>query len=140
LALALTGAILFVAVWFAFTNWRYGLFAAVLVGLVQDPLRKLAPNEPVYFVVLVGVVFAAAAMGGMASGVSMSPQRIWGWRRYLTLPFGIFVGVLLIQGVNSLVRFENIMLPSIGLIAYLTPLIGLCVVHQMIVRNSDKFI
>ena len=140
MALALTGAILSVAAWFAFANWRHGLFAVVLVALLQDPLRKLAPNEPVYFVLLVGVVFAAAALGGMASGVSMSPQRIWGWRRYLALPFGIFVGVLFLQAVNSLLRFENIMLPSIGLIAYLTPLIGLCVVHQMIVRNSDKFI
>ena len=82
MALVLTGAILSAAVWVALTNWRRGLFAAVLVALLQDPLRKLVPNEPVYFVLLVGVVFAAAALGGMASGISMSPQRIWGWRRY----------------------------------------------------------
>jgi hypothetical protein len=140
MAIALTVATLFAGVWVAAKNWRRGLFAVVAVGLLQDPLRKLWPNEPVYFVLLAGVVFAAAALGAMASGISISPQRIWGWRRYLALPFGLFVGVLLFQAANSWFRFGNIMLPSIGLISYLTPLIGLCVVYQMIVRSSDKFI
>ena len=41
----------------ALTRWRWGLFLCVLVGLLQDPLRKVAPDQPVFFVVLVGVVF-----------------------------------------------------------------------------------
>lgn len=139
MALALTGAIISAAAWVSLTNWRRGLFATILVGLLQDPLRKLVPNEPVYFVLLVGVVFGAAALGAMASGISMLPQRIYGWRRYLALPCAIFFIVLLFQAGNSFFRFGNVMLPSIGMISYVTPIFALCVVYQMIIRSSDKF-
>jgi len=40
-----------VAVFATFTNWRGGLFMMVIIAALQDPLRKLAPGTPSYFVI-----------------------------------------------------------------------------------------
>jgi len=66
-------ALLMLAVGIALADWRKGLLACIAVGFVQDPLRKLWPGEPVYLTALVGVVFAAAALGAAFLG-SCSPS------------------------------------------------------------------
>jgi hypothetical protein len=73
-----------VAAALSFSNWRSSLFLCVLVGLLQDPLRKLAPNQPAYFVVLVGVVFGAAWLGALLGRGSTWARRLgcsWLWWR-----------------------------------------------------------
>jgi len=84
------------AVGIALADWRKGLLACIAVGFVQDPLRKLWPGEPVYLTALVGVVFAAAALGaaflgscspsgersnGAASGGPSQRSGWWWWDR-----------------------------------------------------------
>ena len=32
----------------ALANWRWGIAAAIVIGLLQDPLRKLVPGSPGY--------------------------------------------------------------------------------------------
>jgi hypothetical protein len=136
--IVVTALLLLVAVSITVVDWRQGLFIAVPVALLQDPLRKLTPGQPVVYVVLVGVVIGAVVLAATISGVSFMPTRIRDWRRYLAAPFGLFVAVLLFQAVNALAHFGNIMMPMIGLLAYLTPFVGLCVVYQTVVRSSNN--
>src|SRR5262245_1572532 len=108
-----------VVVW---DDWRRWLFVAVPVAILQDPLRKLTPGQPVSFVLLVGAVVCVAMVAAAAkSGVSLQPNRIREWNRYLAVPFGLFIAVLLFQALNSLYRFGSVSLPIIGLMNYLTP-------------------
>jgi hypothetical protein len=137
---AITGALLLLAVVAVFTDWRRGLFVAVPVALLQDPLRKLTPDQPVVYVVLVGVVFGAAALAATMSGISLVPRHIWGWRRYLAAPFGLFVAVVIFQAIHAFASFGNVVVPLIGLSAYLTSFVALCLVYQTVVRSPDNFL
>lgn len=49
--LEISFALLLILAMFSFVDWRKGLSACVLMGIIQDPLRKLVLNEPAYFVV-----------------------------------------------------------------------------------------
>ena len=82
MAYFLTALVLLPALAATLSNWRYGLFACVLVAILQDPLRKLAPGEPVYYILLTGVVFGAAFLTAWGR-VPLDPNRIAGWRRNL---------------------------------------------------------
>ncbi len=46
------------AAFIAVFDWRKGLVAMIVVAFLQDPARKLELDRPVYFTLLVGVVFA----------------------------------------------------------------------------------
>lgn len=140
MTLAITVAILLLAGLLVLADWRRVLLVLVPVALLMDPLRKLTPGEPVFFVVLVGIVFAVAALEATRSGVPLLPRYIWGWKLYLSAPFGIFVAVVLIQGVHSFVRNDSFVIPLIGLSSYLTPFVALCLVYQIVVRSPNNLL
>ena len=48
------------AAFIALIDWRKGLVAMIVVAFLQDPARKLELTRPVYFTLLVGIVFAVA--------------------------------------------------------------------------------
>src|SRR5437867_5082953 len=90
----------------AFVDWRKGLFALLVVAFLQDPARKLEPDQPVYFVILVGVVFAAVYLRAQ-TGSRFKFSQIVGWKQFIRTPFIVFAAVLLVQAVNSIAHYEN---------------------------------
>lgn len=143
MAYFLTALVLLPALAVAFSNWRYGLFACVLVAILQDPLRKLAPGEPVYYVLLVGVVFGAAFLAAWGR-VSLDPNRIAGWRRNLGMPFNLFLLLLAAQAVNAYLQFGSPILVGIGLLSYLAPLPALMLGYHYAkhggIRGIDRWL
>jgi len=118
----------------AFRRWRDGFVLCVVVALAQDPLRKLVTGEPVYFTVLVGVVFGAAWLSALHSGVRLGPNAITGWWRQVSAPFSLFVAVVVLQAVHSFARFGSPVVTGIGLMAYLAPVFALVLSYQFAVR------
>ena len=47
--LGLAVSILGLAVLLAISNWRLGIYAAIAMAFLQDPMRKLTTGEPSYF-------------------------------------------------------------------------------------------
>ena len=43
-------ALVLFGVFASFKNWRYGLYWIVIIGALQDPVRKMTPGAPSYFV------------------------------------------------------------------------------------------
>ena len=129
---------LLLACFAAVFNWRAGLILCVIVALAQDPARKLTPGGPVYFVVFVGMVFAAAWVGAWINRVKLGPQVIYGWRQQLQTPAMLFVGLLAVQALHSMARWENPMLPAIGLIFYLAPVLAVVFAHQFAIRAGTS--
>ena len=119
-------------------KWRAGLFACVLIALLQDPLRKLAPNQPIVYIVLVGIVFAAAWVGALVAGVRLSPTVVHGWQRDLLLPFTLFCALLVAQALHTVVRWDNDVLPLVGAIFYLAPIPAVLFAHQYAVRTGTN--
>jgi hypothetical protein len=120
----------------AFLDWRRGLLLVVITALLQDPLRKLVEGQPVIFVVLVGIVFAAACLGACFARVPMTPNSMYAWQRGLALPVLLTVLLIILQAYHSYVNFGNVMLPMIGLLTYLAPLPAIVFGYQLAVRGG----
>lgn len=129
-------ALLLLAALVAMSNWRRGLALALITAIVQDPLRKLTPDEPVYLVVFTGVVFLAACAGSLFSGVPLAPSSIHDWRRTLSLPVTLLLILICVQAVRSYLLFNNVMLPAIGLLTYLIAVPAVVFAYQFAVRGG----
>ena len=125
-----------VAAALSFSNWRSSLFLCVLVGLLQDPLRKLAPNQPAYFVVLVGVVFGAAWLGALLGRGRWGPNAMQGWKQHMGTPFGLFLALVALQAFQSYARFGSAMMTGIGLMVWLAPVPAIVLAYQFALRRG----
>jgi hypothetical protein len=117
-------------------DWRKGLVMCVVVGIAADPLRKLAPNQPVYYVVLVGVVFGAAWIRAALLRVPLGPSVIHGWSRNLKTPFSLFVALVIAQAMHSYVSYGSVVVPGIGLLVWLAPIPAVVLAYQFAVRRG----
>lgn len=128
--------VLAIAVLIALIDWRLGLFAAVVIAILQDAFRKIAPGQPVYFVVLVGMVFAATYISAFSRGVPLAPAAIVGWRRRVGSAFTVVLAILAVQFVQGLLRTGSAVVPAIGLVSYLAPIPAVVVGYQFAVRQG----
>lgn len=120
----------------ALTNWKLGLQAAILTAVVQDPLRKLVPGEPIYFILVAGAVFAVACAAAMSAGVQFNPNRIFGWRRYVAMPANVFVVLLAVQAVLGFVHTGSVVVVGIGLLSYLAPVPAVMFAYHLAIRGG----
>jgi hypothetical protein len=112
-------------------NWRDGLVLSVLVGFLQDPIRKLAPGQPSLYVglVLIAVVCCAVVLLNQRHGLDLEAM-FWGapqLRRWLPL----YAALIVLQGLNGLLRFHEPLLTLIGVGFYLAPALGLWLGFQV---------
>lgn len=128
--------LLFLIVLVAMGKWRWGLALCTLMAVLQDPLRKLIPDQPVYFVIFVGIVFGAALLGALLTRVPMKPNSINGWKHYVGKPYLIFMVLVIIQAAHSFIRFGNPMMTAIGLLFYFAPLPAVVFGYQFAVRRG----
>lgn len=134
--LAIVLFLVFVACLISILNWRWGIFVCIVVAIMQDPLRKLIPDEPVYFVGLVGIIFASTVLGS-ATRISFSLNKIYGWNRQLKHTIVLFGALLFIQGVHSFIRFGNPMFPVLGGLFYVTPIPAIIIGYYYSLSQSS---
>lgn len=132
LALSLMG--LAAASVLAVFQWRWVYVLVVITMLLQDPLRKLVPGQPVFFVGFVAVVFGAGLVGAWLNKVKLAPGVVVGWRQHLSLPATLFFMLLAGQAIHSLAMYGNPMLPFLGAITYVAPLVAVVFAHQFAIR------
>src|SRR6516165_543685 len=135
--LELSLSALAVPVFWAIAEWRIGLLLCLLTAILQDPLRKLTPKEPVFFVVFVGVVFGGMCLGAMARGVSLSPKSLFKRHSHLARPILFLLVLIVVQAFNSYLRFENPFITLTGLLTYLLPLPSIICAYQLICRQGE---
>src|SRR6185295_3478540 len=89
-------------------NWRLGICVCVLVGFLQDPLRKLAPGEPVYFTALVGAPLLATLVGAHLKKVRISFRPVHSWNKVLRTPLNLFIVLVGLQSLAAIVKTGNL--------------------------------
>jgi hypothetical protein len=117
-------------------DWRQGMLMCVVVGILQDPLRKLAPGQPVYYVLMVGVVFGIAWIRAALMRVPLGPSVIHGWKRNLNAPFAVFIAIVFAQALHSWLRFDSAVVPGIGLLVWLAPVPAVVLAYQFAARRG----
>lgn len=129
--------LLIVAILWALAEWRVALLLCVATAVLQDPIRKVTPDQPAYFILFVGVVFAVACLRAWAGGIPLSPNRLFSQYRNLTLPFSVLLLVIALQAFNAYLRFDNVMLPLLGLVTYLLPVPSIVFAYQLALRGGE---
>jgi hypothetical protein len=122
----------------AILEWRHGLALCVVIGVLQDPMRKLAPGQPVYYVLLVGVIFGVAWVRAALMRVPLGPSVIHGWRESLKAPFTVFIAIVLAQALHSFALYGSFRLAGIGLLVWLAPLPAVVLAYQFALRKGLK--
>jgi hypothetical protein len=103
-------------------NWRLVFMAVVLVGFVQDPLRKVVPGEPVFFVVLCTAAMTLALVGAMLKYGMVSIEPIVAGNRATRTALWSVIALVAVQAVLSWMRFGSPVVAAIGLLSYLSPI------------------
>jgi hypothetical protein len=121
----------------AFAEWSLGPLLCLATAIVQDPLRKLTPAQPVFFVGFVGVVFAAMCFGALVRGVPLNLKSLFGRYRQLAVPFSLLLLLIVVEAFNSYIRLENPVITLLGLLTYLLPLLSVVCSYQWAVRQGQ---
>jgi hypothetical protein len=121
----------------AISNWRIAMLATIALGFAQDPLRKMIEGQPVQAVVLCVVGLILAMLGAMirVGGVSLAPMTGGSARTRNVLR--LFVILVMVQAVFAFLRFKSIMIPAIGMLAYLTPIPALWLSYSYVRELTD---
>ncbi len=112
-----------VAATVAFTDWRRAWLLAVLVGVLQDPVRKLTPGMPVYLTFSIIGVYAAILLGAkqqFGAGMRDFTRRF----NHLWTAFGVVALCLALATINGIATFGIGLwkAPFVSLFTYLAPL------------------
>ena len=121
----------------ALFDWRKGLFAMIVVAFLQDPARKLEMDRPVYFTLLVGIVFAAAFLRAQVSN-RIEVAQIPGWKHFLRTPFVLLMLIIAAQAVNALATYGKPIIVGIGALSYLAPLPAVLVGYQFALKRGQR--
>jgi hypothetical protein len=124
----------------AFINWRLGLALCLITAILQDPFRKLTPDQPVIFVVFVGAVFVAACVGASLKGVRLNLNQIFGRYSRISKSLSLLLLLVVIQAANSYVRFESLVVTLIGIMTYVMPLSSMVFAYQVAVKEKAIYV
>ena len=100
-------------------RWRWGVFAAIVVGLLQDPLRKMVPGVPGYLAMCSVPVWITTLLMALASGEVSAHNFLSGFPR-LSRWVSVFGLYLLIPAALSLTYGKGSwQITLLGMIVYL---------------------
>lgn len=140
MALILYLAFLSLACAFAFRDWRRAWLAIIICGVVQDPVRKLTPGQPVavsfLVVILFGVILFSARRDLLVSAKEFATRFP---RLYVTML--TFLLLLFAAGLNGLVTygFAKWKVPLVSFITYVAPLTAIVLGYAWLQREEMMY-
>ncbi|MFO0075325.1 MAG: hypothetical protein ACK531_03500 [Cyanobacteriota bacterium] len=117
-------------------NWEDGLTITILIGFLQDPIRKITPGQPQLMVGLFLVAFLLTAIVLNERAQKYSQKAMFWNVPELTSWIPIYFGLIGFQALNSLYRFGNPLLSLVGASFYLAPALGLWTGFQIGCRQT----
>ena len=136
--LLLFGAVLLISMAIAFTNWRHGWMAAVVCGVLQDPVRKLTPGTPPALTMSIVAVYAVILFAALAS---LQRNRADFSKRFPNLysVVTLFLVMLVFAAMNGLVTFglESWQVPALSLLIYMLPLPAVLLGYAWLQREEQ---
>lgn len=133
-------AFVILAMCIAFLDWRRGWLMAVMIGVIQDPIRKLTAGSPVALTMSIVAVY-----GMILLATAHRQQRELGdfSRRFgaMWAAFGAFFFFLLLAALNGLMTFGLSMYkaPLLSLFLYLAPLPAVMIGFSYLDREELLF-
>src|SRR5262249_2352712 len=91
-------------------------------GFLQDPARKLVPDEPVYVTAVVLVFAAATFAAAKTRGEIVALKAIPEWSSRMTKPLQLFAFIVLAQAAVAYLHTGSVVVAGIGVLVYLAPI------------------
>jgi hypothetical protein len=113
------------------SDWRTGVLTSVVIGFVQDPLRKMLPGEPVYVTVLVAIALGVACLAARGANAPLRLRALPGWTTYVRDAAAAFALWVVIEAVRTVVQTGNAVVAGIGLLAYFMPVPALLIGYAL---------
>ena len=134
----LFGAILLASMAVALSNWRHGWIAAVICGILQDPVRKMTPGTPAALTMSIVAVYAVilfAALGPLQRGRGDFARRF----PHLYSTITLFLIMLAFAAVNGLATFglSAWKVPALSLLIYLLPIPAVLLGYSWLNREEQ---
>jgi hypothetical protein len=122
----------------ALWNWRYGWMAAIVCGILQDPVRKLTPGTPAVLSMSIVAVYAVVLFGAIQS---LRRNRADFAERFPNLysTVALFLVVLVFAAMNGLVTFGLAAwkAPVLSFIIYLLPIPAVLLGYSWLTREEQ---
>jgi hypothetical protein len=120
-------------------DWRRGVFFAIALGALQDPVRKLTPNAPAILVLSSLPIWAAMGLQVLRGGWRAFRQSfpdVAGAIRFFAFSLPLPVAITLGYG------FSAWPLAALGLFGYLAPMAGIILgfVHARDLRDVERLL
>jgi hypothetical protein len=112
-------------------KWKGAVLFTILAGFIQDPLRKLSGIDSSYYAAISLVFFILTFL------ILKSKFKDWDlelicWPNPIVITLlPVFFYLLILQGLNSFARFNDIRLTTVGILFYLLPLVSLWVGYRI---------
>lgn len=134
----LFGAILLASMAVALSNWRHGWVAAVVCGILQDPVRKMTPGTPAALTMSIVAVYAVilfAALGPLQRSRGDFARRFP--NLYSTI--ALFLVMLAFAAMNGLATFGLAAwkVPALSLLIYLLPFPAVLLGYSWLTREEQ---
>jgi hypothetical protein len=129
--------LLFYACFVGLSRDDEGLVFVLLVGFMQDPTRKVLEGEPVAMTVMVGVVIACMVIRQVFLSKQSLLEPFTRWTPEIKPALIIYLLLVALQAAHSLIRYGAPIVPALGAIFYLAPLIAISVGYSQFVNLNS---
>ncbi len=110
----------------ALFNWRWGLYAAIFIALVQDPLRKIMPGAPALMAMASIPVWLTALTNALLSG-NVRPRAFLDQFPKMGQAMVVFAAYLILPAALSATYGRNTwQVTLLGVIMYTAVFLALC--------------
>lgn len=134
----LFAALLLASMAVALSNWRHGWFAAVLCGVLQDPVRKLTPGTPAALSMSIVAVYAVILFASLGA---LQRNRTDFARRFPNLysNIALFLVILVFAAMNGLATFglSAWKVPALSFLIYLLPIPAVLLGYSWLTREEQ---
>lgn len=109
----------------SFRDWRAAILGVLLIGLLQDVLRKLTPGVPNAYIIWSASVFMIVAFNALLCSAFPKFKALSVNDNSVKFAWILFFAVVGIQILNSLLRFSTPVVAVFGALFYFGPIISL---------------
>jgi len=129
--------ILFFLLIVSFLDWRKGMFLCILVGFIQDPIRKLTPGHSVYYTTLIVPFIIATLLGLLQYRKDMRINLLYKLYPKVKLIISIFLLIVIAQAMRTLITTQSVITMGIGLVSYIGPLTGVILAFNYALEKGN---
>jgi len=106
-------------------DWHFGVGACVLIGFLQDPIRKFVPGEPAYLSLLIGPLLFIALMGMRNAYRGFYWGPLYGWNIRAKTALNAYILIIVLQVLHGFVSTGSAQIAIIGVVNYVVPILVL---------------